>query len=115
MGVSEFLECDSHGTSVAGDKEGCTDFGFHGRAHYVTHDFGEDVYRTVGFCFVEWCGFEVEWVMCLVLGFVSKEVETTGTAFGVRFREVRRVTTRPEMHVTGCVADGSIGVGRAVV
>ena len=95
MGVSKFFECHSHWARVTGNKEGCTDFGFHGRAHYVAHDFCEDVHRAVGFGVVEWGGFNVEGVSGLVLGFVSKEVESDGVDFGAWFGEVRRVAARP--------------------
>ena len=70
-------------------------------------DLGDAIYRAVK------RGVSERWIG-RVSGLVAKQVVATGASASAGFGNVEGVTVEVQVHVTGAVADGGVGVGRCI-
>jgi hypothetical protein len=105
LGVAHFFEAGADGTSILEVVEEGTQFRFGGTGEDLVHGVAEDVDWSI-----QWW-----WREGWIRGTVAQVVVASGSGAGISFREVGGIAVNVEDHVTGMVADGSIGVGSTVV
>ena len=106
LGMAHFDQSSAHGNSLLSIKEETASFGFRGRGSNSSDGFAENMNRAIELGMRRRAGGA---------GKIGEEKMAGSTTASIGKNEVSSVRADSENHVTGVIADGSIGMGREII
>ena len=104
--MAHFDKSSANGNSLLGIKEETAGFGFRSRGSYSSDGFAENMNRAIEPGIRRRTGGA---------GKIGEEKLASSTTASIGKNEVSSVRADSKYHVTGVIADGSIGMGREII